>query len=95
MKFKAGDVIEIVGGDETPDYALKWIGETATVTSVFIWSGREACRLDRCDDNRGWFADALRLKRPPSKDDAEPRADFTPCDADFSEWLKARTRVPS
>lgn len=32
----------------------------------------------------------LRLKRPPSKDDAEPRADFTPGDWSRCAWRPAK-----
>jgi hypothetical protein len=40
-----------------------------------------------------WAADENQLRLKPPKDDAEPRSDFTPCDEDFSEWMKKLERV--
>src|SRR5262249_21589542 len=34
----------------------------------------------------------LRPKRPPSRDDAEPRTDFTPGDWDLMPWKPNRTK---
>lgn len=91
--FRAGDVCVIIRARFAPNRVgteCVLIGRDSTT---------EEWELDLPDGARpsfgGYFTlpdSCLRLKRPPSKDDAEPRADFTPAEDEFRDWLKSHMR---
>jgi len=88
-QFKPGDICVVVGGPDMSAEDADLVGKEVTLTEWFIFWGVR-CWYTTDDNSRGYRESILRLKRP--QDDAEPRADFTPCDDDFREWLKARQR---
>lgn len=67
-KFRVGDLVEIVGGPNTSVFGQRLRGEIGIVTKVFVYEGKEACNVSCDHRSRGWYATALKLKRPPSWD---------------------------
>ena len=89
--FKVGDVVEIIGSDETPEKARKYIGTITTVTDVFFWglTNEWACHTAEGDvDGRGWYCRALRLVPPKSNYDGNQAGDWS-----LIPWAPKRERV--
>jgi hypothetical protein len=89
-KFKVGDVCVIVGSWTNPHHN----GMECTVTSApYRFYDLDVYSTRLADGSVSSASEScLRLKRPPTQDDSEPRSDFTPCEDDFSEWLKTLKR---
>lgn len=93
MKFKVGDVCEIFKVETEP----RALGRECTVIGVDPSNGKWAYQIHvpGLIGNMGhdiWWCPeyCLRLKRPPTEDDAEPRLDFTPCPWDRCAWQPKR-----
>jgi hypothetical protein len=90
-KFKVGDVVIVFNS------VLSWVpdgSECVVIGEPFMHMfapAEPSYPLEHNGNSVAWYGSCMRLKRP--KDDAEPRSDFTPCDKDFSEWMKKLGRV--
>jgi hypothetical protein len=96
MSFKVGDVVEIVGYFHHPE-RLGMVGTVVggqAIRETIYGEKLLGYQIDipgavSIPGSNGLFqypAQHLRLKRPPSKDDAEPRADFTPGEWELCPW---------
>lgn len=102
MKFKVGDVVEVVFVIHEFNKAM--VGSETVITEVhpdWKWTdfdksiGIGGCGYRTAINRPGkaFSADQLRLKRPPTKDDSEPRSDFTPGDWSLCPWRPEGVRV--
>jgi hypothetical protein len=100
-KFSVGEVVVIVDGSSwiNRNGNLKYIGCEATVLALpghgdpyCVDPNGYSVEVHGFPGERFFPTENLMRKRRP-KDDAEPRSDFTPCDEDFSEWMKKLGRV--
>jgi hypothetical protein len=87
-QFNVGDVCVTVNANNAFLNPLHFDAEVRVVEVINFFSKRAYVVAPFL--NAAFMENELRLKRP--KDDAEPRTDFTACDDDFREWLKARQR---
>jgi len=97
VSFKVGDVCVIVRTVQFHEY----LGRECVVTGPLemrhdsLSPDGESLRYEiECDGKRFTpFPDQLRLKRPPSDDKQEPRADFTPGEWDLCPWKPNRVKA--
>lgn len=92
--FKVGDVVEVLWVHNQTNASL--VGREYVVASmyhdgVFTRVKTYPAVPIGCTD---WKYEQLRLKRPPTKDDAEPLLDHVPCEGDWLEDFKRSMRKP-